>query len=109
MSKILKKSSHRDSIEEYIVEDFMVMSDYEIHQTCILYKFLREYQLSQDLICSSSKFEKFDEVLPGMKKNGDRVLIFSQFVVALNIIQDYMKIRGHKFLRLDGSTPIHER
>ena len=40
---------------------------------------------------------------------GDRVLVFSQFVMVLNIIEKYMDIRGHSFLRLDGSTPVVER
>ena len=109
MVKILKKTSHRDSNEEYIVEDLMIMHDYDIHRTCIMYSLLRDYQLPPEIICSSSKLAKFDEVLPVMKKKGDRVLLFSQFVIVLNILEEYMKIRGYKYLRLDGSTPVHIR
>lgn len=34
IAKILKRTTHRDSVLEYIVEDFSVMSDFEIHGTC---------------------------------------------------------------------------
>jgi len=44
-----------------------------------------------------------------MRDEGDRVLIFSQFTMMLNIMERYLKIRGHKFLRLDGQTPVQER
>ena len=49
---------------------------------------------------------QLDEMLPEMRENGDRVLIFSQFTMALDILQKYLKIRGHKFMRLDGQTPV---
>lgn len=42
-------------------------------------------------------------------KKGDRVLLFSQFVIMLDIVEDYLKIKKYKYLRLDGSTVISER
>merc|ERR1719462_166668 len=44
-----------------------------------------------------------------MQDNKDRVLIFTQFVMVLDILEQYLKIRGFKYLRLDGSTPVLER
>jgi len=44
-----------------------------------------------------------------MKDNDDRVLIFTQFTMVLDIMEQYLRIRGHKYLRLDGSTPVQER
>ena len=38
-----------------------------------------------------------------------RVLIFSQMVRMLNIISDYMRLRGFQHQRLDGSTPAGQR
>ena len=51
----------------------------------------------------------FDDILPKMQANEDRILIFTQFVMVLDIMEQYLRIRGHKYLRLDGSTPVPER
>ena len=50
-----------------------------------------------------------DDLLPQMKDREDRVLIFTQFTMVLDIMEQYLRIRGHKYLRLDGSTPVQER
>jgi len=40
---------------------------------------------------------------------GHRVLLFSQFVIALDIIEEFLKIRKFQFVRFDGSTKGCER
>ena len=60
-------------------------------------------------ICDSGKFAIMDDLLPQMKDSDDRVLIFTQFTMVLDIMEQYLRIRGHKYLRLDGSTPVPER
>ncbi|MPC43588.1 SWI/SNF-related matrix-associated actin-dependent regulator of chromatin subfamily A containing DEAD/H box 1 [Portunus trituberculatus] len=123
IAKILKKTTHRDSVLEYIVEDFSVMSDFEIHNTCAQYntrsscpspslpphQHIRQYRLDNDYILSSGKMEQLDVLLPKLKEEGSRVLIFSQFVIVLNILEQYTKLRGHKYLRFDGTTQVSER
>ena len=37
------------------------------------------------------------------------MLIFSQFVIMLDILEEFLRIKSYKFLRLDGSTPVNER
>ncbi|KAK8763457.1 hypothetical protein V5799_033934, partial [Amblyomma americanum] len=39
----------------------------------------------------------------------NRVLVFSQFTMMLDILEAYLKIRGYKWLRLDGSTSVADR
>lgn len=60
-------------------------------------------------MCESGKFKMMDDLLPQMNDNGDRVLIFSQFTMVLDIMEQYLKVRGHRYLRLDGSTPVQDR
>ncbi|RXG73219.1 SWI/SNF-related matrix-associated actin-dependent regulator [Armadillidium vulgare] len=50
MAKILKKSTHKESILDYIIEDFSVMSDFDIHQTCV--------SLQQEMIDDFNEDEK---------------------------------------------------
>lgn len=40
---------------------------------------------------------------------GEKMLIFTQYKLVLNILEEYLRIRGHSYLRLDGSTPVPER
>ncbi len=85
------------------------MSDYYIHKTCLHYRCLEPHSLGNRQLCESGKFAKLDELLPDMKERGDRVLMFSQFTMVMDIMEHYLKVRGHKYLRLDGSTPVQER
>jgi len=111
MARLLKTrdSGHKEANEAFIVEDLKLMSDFEINRTCETYRCLEHLGLSNDLICDSGKFQLLDDLLPQMKDNGDRVLIFSQFTMLLDVLQRYLKIRGHRFMRLDGQTPVQER
>ena len=57
----------------------------------------------------SGKLEEMEKLLPKLKNEGHRVLIFSQFVIVLNVLEEHFKNRGYKYLRLDGNTPVTER
>lgn len=54
------------------------------------------------LINSSGKMVLVDKLLPKLKSNGHRVLIFSQMVKCLDILQDYLIYRKYPFERIDG-------
>ena len=70
---------------------------------------IENYSLGNHLICDSGKFNLLDDLLPQMRDHEDRVLIFTQFVMVMDIMEQYLRIRGYKYLRLDGSTPVQER
>ena len=40
---------------------------------------------------------------------GDRVLLFSQFTMMLDVIEVFLQQQSHAYLRLDGQTTISER
>ena len=78
----------------------------------------------QQLIYGSGKLVLLDKLLTRFKEAGDRVLIFSQveisvlvlalfcsfkFTMLLDVLERYLKIRSHKYLRLDGQTPVQVR
>jgi SNF2 family DNA or RNA helicase len=44
-----------------------------------------------------------------LKENGHRILIFSQFKIMLDILEDYLCARELKFERIDGSITGHRR
>ncbi|KAI5961746.1 hrp3 [Candida margitis] len=61
------------------------------------------------MIMSSGKMVLFEQLLTRLKKEGHRVLIFSQMVRMLDILGDYMSIKGYQFQRLDGGIPSAQR
>eukprot|EP01012_Entosiphon_sulcatum_P064778 TRINITY_DN9362_c0_g1_i1.p1 TRINITY_DN9362_c0_g1~~TRINITY_DN9362_c0_g1_i1.p1 ORF type:complete len:1562 (-),score=383.80 TRINITY_DN9362_c0_g1_i1:33-4718(-) len=56
------------------------------------------------LVLASGKMVLLDKLLAKLKETKHRVLIFSQMVRVLDILSDYLRLRGHTFQRLDGST-----
>lgn len=106
---LLKDPSHRHAEYDYVLEDMQVMNDHELHKLCAIYDCLNRYRLSDDDILKSGKFQVLDEMLAECKAHDQKVLIFSQFVMMLDIMEEYLSIRGYTFVRLDGSTKISER
>lgn len=61
------------------------------------------------LIMNSGKLVLLDKLLARLKEGGHRVLIFSQMVRLLDILTDYLVLRGYPYQRLDGSTGAEAR
>lgn len=61
------------------------------------------------LIRASGKLVLIDKLLPRLKEQGHKVLIFSQFVKVLDILQDYLDFRHYEFERIDGGVRGNDR
>uniref|UniRef100_A0A8C8CPA5 DNA helicase n=1 Tax=Oncorhynchus tshawytscha TaxID=74940 RepID=A0A8C8CPA5_ONCTS len=108
-SLMLKEPTHFDADPVLIQEDMAVMSDFELHRLCQQYSSLDKYQLDKDLLLDSGKFHLLQTLLATLKTKGDRVVLFSQFTMMLDILEILLKHLGHRYIRLDGSTPIADR
>ncbi|KIH94172.1 chromo domain-containing protein [Sporothrix brasiliensis 5110] len=60
-------------------------------------------QMHRNLIEASAKLLLLKIMLPKLKERGHRVLIFSQFLNQLDIIEDFLHISGLPYMRLDGT------
>ncbi|PWY70223.1 chromatin structure-remodeling complex subunit snf2 [Aspergillus heteromorphus CBS 117.55] len=58
---------------------------------------------------TAGKFELLDRILPKFRATGHRVLMFFQMTQIMNIMEDFLRLRGLKYLRLDGSTKSDDR
>jgi len=67
------------------------------------------YHVMQLLVNSSGKFILLDKLLPRLKAQNHRVLIFSQFTRVLDILEDYLSHRRFSFERIDGSVSGRKR
>lgn len=60
-------------------------------------------------IADSGKLKKLDELLVQLKREGHRVLIYFQMTRMMDLMEDYLTYRQHKYLRLDGSSKLGDR
>ena len=60
-------------------------------------------------IAASGKFLLLSKLLPKLKADGHKVLIFTQFLSILDLLQDMCDAEGWSSERLDGSTPAAAR
>lgn len=111
ISKVLARDKvYKNNNPKEIFEDIAPLSDLKIHQLADKYPSITNLvKIPDNIILNSGKFKYFDTLLPNLKAEGHRVLIFSQFVMMLDIIEKYLMIRGMKYVRLDGSTAVTER
>lgn len=111
MSKAcLRESEFADSNLAFVYEDMEVMTDWELHKLCERYPdTLSSYVLDSDACLDSGKISTLTSLLKTYAANGDRVLIFSQFVMVLNLLEPLLDTLNMPFSRLDGETPISTR
>ncbi|KAH8263684.1 hypothetical protein KR044_012507 [Drosophila immigrans] len=108
-SKRLARSNlYKKTNEQYIFEELAIMSDFQVYQLCNKYE-LYDVKIPANLICDSGKFQYLDTLLPKLKEEGHRVLLFSQFTMMLDVVEEYLRIRNWGFCRLDGATAVKER
>ena len=99
MNELKKASNHPylfDNAEERVLEKFGGCT-------------MSRENILRGLIMSSGRMVLLDQLLTRLKKDGHRVLIFSQVVRMLDILGDYLSIKGINFQRLDGTVPSAQR
>ena len=60
------------------------------------------FDIHKLMVQSSGKLVLLDKLLPKLKQNGHKVLVFSQMIKVLDILEDYLIHRRYLYERLDG-------
>lgn len=55
------------------------------------------------------KLQQLDKLLRKLQAGGHRALIFTQMTKMLDILEQFLNIHGHRYLRLDGTTKVEQR
>lgn len=100
---LLEGIEQRENEKQF--NEFVEHGDFE-HKTAA------EQQLmlnERGYVQSSGKMVLLDKLLPKLRKEGHKVLIFSQMVRMLDLISEYCDFRGYKHERLDGRVRGNER
>jgi SWI/SNF-related matrix-associated actin-dependent regulator of chromatin subfamily A member 5 len=65
--------------------------------------------LGEHLVDNCGKLSMTDKLLKRLKERGSRVLIFTQMTRVLDILEDFMIMRGYQYCRIDGNTTYEDR
>ncbi|SNX84130.1 probable CHD1 - transcriptional regulator [Melanopsichium pennsylvanicum] len=93
-------------LRKCIQHPYLIAPDLETREGEANYEATWEHQR---LIDASAKLSILQRLLPKLKAQGHRILLFSQFVINLNIIEVFLRGEGYKFLRLDGGVGQKQR
>ncbi|TPX55248.1 hypothetical protein PhCBS80983_g05482 [Powellomyces hirtus] len=107
--QIMRELEYVDANRQYIYEDMMVMSDFELHRLCVKFSAISKHRLQPEHWMDCGKIEVLKPMILKMRESGDRILLFSQFVMMLDILEAVLDTMGVRYLRLDGSTGVNER
>jgi SNF2 family DNA or RNA helicase len=61
------------------------------------------------LVSSCGKMQLLHKLLPKLRQEKRKVLIFSQFKIMLNVLEDYANLMGFPVERIDGNTSSRDR
>ncbi|XP_063700083.1 SWI/SNF-related matrix-associated actin-dependent regulator of chromatin subfamily A containing DEAD/H box 1 homolog [Culicoides brevitarsis] len=111
MAKALARDpSYKNTKPEEIFQDIAPLSDFKLYQMAEKHhSLINLVRIPDEYVLDAGKFKILDELLPKLKEEGHRVLIFSQFTMMLDVIEKYLEIRRFGFLRLDGQTAVEDR
>ncbi|RKP14044.1 SNF2 family N-terminal domain-containing protein, partial [Piptocephalis cylindrospora] len=105
--EILREDDFTHSEYPYVLEDMEAMSDFQLHQLCCRYRSIQPFKLLERDWMSSAKVTALRELL--VKDTEDRFLLFSQFTMMLDILENVMKSLDVPYLRMDGQTKSTDR
>lgn len=98
-----------DAKRSYLIDEMHSGSDFWLHQWCLLYPSINSFDIEDLQWMDSGKVDAMINLVKSYKENGDRVLIFSQFALVLDILEAVLNSSLISFTRIDGSTKIDER
>ena len=65
--------------------------------------------VGEQLVYSAGKMVLLHKLLPKLRKQGHKVLIFSQMTRVLNMLEDYLRWQAHPYERIDGCIKGNDR
>lgn len=106
----LKNSEHADEDLTQKKEDFAINSDAELSMSVAAqYKSCNKHMLAPNEWLNSGKIAALREVIEEAAKQGERLIIFSQFVQTLEIICRALEVLNITYRGFTGSTDVDSR
>ncbi|CAN8106384.1 unnamed protein product [Discula destructiva] len=108
-AKTKLKSNERSSLNNILMQLRKCLCHPFLYSGAVEERDVSDETLHQNLVSASSKLVLLEQMLPKLKERGHRVLIFTQFLGMLDIIEDFLTGMGLMFQRLDGTISSLEK
>ena len=105
-SSALGRRSKHKSIDQMLVEPIEEYMRPFNRARARLSSFFPDKKLIQ---FDAGKLQTLAELLRELKRGGHRTLIFTQMSKMLDILEAFLNLNGHTYMRLDGSTGVDRR
>lgn len=104
MDKLYQAHIHKEVLNKRL-QNMMVQLRQVVDSTFLFYfPYIQPEELSLDvLLQTSGKLQILQQLVPKLINEGHKVLIFSQFVNMLDLIEDWCELNDFQACRIDGS------
>ncbi|KAK6530906.1 hypothetical protein TWF281_007740 [Arthrobotrys megalospora] len=109
MSKTDGKSVSRSKLNNIVMQLRKVLCHPFVYDQNVEEKLEDQQLVFRNLVDASAKLKFLELMLPRLHEKGHRVLMFSQFLHMLDIMEDFLNGLGLQVLRLDGSNDTAEK
>lgn len=103
------KSNERSSLNNILMQLRKCLGHPFLYSGAVEDKNVDKETMHRNLVEASAKLVLLEQMCPKLHERGHRVLIFSQFLGMLDIVEDFLAGTGLKYHRLDGSVTSLER
>jgi chromodomain-helicase-DNA-binding protein 4 len=103
------KTNERSSLNNILMQLRKCLGHPFLYSGAVEDKSVDQETMHRNLVEASSKLVLLDQMFPKLHERGHRVLIFSQFLGMLDIVEDFLTGIGLKYHRLDGNVSSLER
>lgn len=108
-SKAELRATERGNLNNILMQLRKCLCHPFLYSAAIEERSVSEEALQRNLIEASAKFQLLEVMLPKLRERGHRVLLFSQFLNQLDLIEDFLMNLNLPFGRLDGSIGSLEK
>ncbi|SPO26235.1 related to FUN30 - protein important for chromosome integrity and segregation [Ustilago trichophora] len=106
---LMKEPDYADYNFEHVKEDLRINTDAQLSFSAQTYPATRKHVLPAHEWMNSGKIQALQRLIPEIQAKGDRILIFSQFTMVLDILCVCLEHMGIKYVGFTGSTQVEDR
>jgi chromodomain-helicase-DNA-binding protein 4 len=108
-SKTVLRPAERGNLNNMLMQLRKCLCHPFLYSSAIEERSVTDKALFRNLVDASSKFQLLEIMLPKLRERGHRVLLFSQFLNQLDLVEDFLVGLDLPFQRLDGTISSLEK